>query len=836
MIEAKVALVSDEDDLALLKTDEKLTIEPLKLRKAAEAGLNELSPVIVFGYPFGRRLAAQGQDYPSISINTGRVSRLEKVDGELSQIQYDAATNPGNSGGPMITPDGSTVGVVVSGFRGAAVNFAIPAERVLALVEKPVITLYPTIVPFTDRHKNQDFVIQLLPNTPLPDDPEVQLHLGAPGPDRRSFPAELRDGAFHVIAPLVEAPGNPKPLRLHIEATLPDATITTSVADRIVTVDGEEVALSEVVAVVEENGTTKTVLARPSDGRPFALVDGVPSGLPKLHSERHELELELEKLRGLRVQSYGFAPIEIPFEIEVRGKSGVKLSRAGTARLGDLPANLTGSTRPKKKDMFGDMFSGMFGRDSRSNELDLLSLVDLKKDARSGTWELDRETGDVVTEEESAAWLALPVQPTGSFGITVEFVPSKNGEGECWIQLPVGDSSVVLHFDGGEPGRALVANDPAHGDDEALEFPAFRKGIPFKVQAMVRDGKVEAALTITRKSGNSTSRMPLGKELKWSGDVADLKKLPDCPVPPGTLGVGLSGMKARVTTLEIGASRGGLLVSRELPPTIELKPAAPSVHWSLDKTEFKDMVRGRERDGRQGGFAGLMGGDMSYAGKTLGKPDIGAGPCLEGEGAMRVDGDKAGFQLPSHPRLWKPSFTTAFWFRTDEIEEGKRRHLFDEGGRHTGASIYLIGDTLRAGAWDDSAEKKGNQWDSWLEAPGLKAGEWYHVALALDAEADDPDTALRLFLNGTPVGEGFAKPLNKQREPGAVGTILGSSRPCPKDPKNTQRTQFVGMIDDFSIHRVALDIDQLALIVGGRFGEKGASFPAQPDGKKSDDD
>ena len=100
VIEARVALISEEDDIALLKTDAALKIAPLSL--AAGSELRELSKIVVLGYPFGRMLATGGQKYPSISINTGRVSGLRRDGDTLERIQFDAATNPGNSGGPMI--------------------------------------------------------------------------------------------------------------------------------------------------------------------------------------------------------------------------------------------------------------------------------------------------------------------------------------------------------------------------------------------------------------------------------------------------------------------------------------------------------------------------------------------------------------------------------------------------------------------------------------------------------------------------------------------------------------------------------------------------------------
>ncbi len=826
VIEARIALVSEDDDLALLKTESDIPIEPLELKSARDAKLAELSPIAVLGYPFGQRLAADGQDYPSISINSGKISRLERSRERLTQIQYDASTNPGNSGGPMITPDGSVVGVVVSSVRGAGINFAIPADRVMALVSGPVIALYPANVPFSERYASQAFEIELLPTARLPDKTVVTLHIGGPGGKRRSFPASLQNGRFRVSAPLIEKPAGAPPLRLRIEAKLPDATVIANVDDRPVKIGDRQILLSGILAVGKESGKTKTMLARRGDNERFEKVEGVPTGLPVLFSERHNLELNLEGISELSVKSYGSEPIEAPFEVEVLGSDGSTISRKGTLRLTDPPPNVSGSTRPKKK----DLFANMMGRREQDSELDVLSLIDHKKDGLGGKWQLDTTTGEIETADDSRAWLALPVLPGGDYIFTLEFVPSADATGVVEALVPIKDSAALLRFDGGRKGRASVANHAVGGSDEGVDIPSFEKGIPFRVQVMVSDGKLGAAFLITRKSGNQTSRIPLQERLKWTGDPADLARPADCPVPPGAMGIGVSGGKMRITALAVQAYPGQLVVSRELPPAIEYHPSASAVLWDLDETVMPNRVQGRELDAARSGFQNLPGRiDMSYAGPTLGSPDVGAEPGIEGEGAMRVEGERAGFQLPSHPRLWKPSFTIAFWFKADGTDDTTHgRTLWDDGGSTTGSCIYLQGSTLRAGAWDDSAEDAEKRWMTWLSAPGIKSGEWYHVALALDAAAADQNNALRLFLNGTIAGSGMGKQLHEPRQPAAVGTVLGKSRHSPDDPAGMQPAQFTGMIDAFTLHRAALDAERLKLIVGGRFGEKGTPFPAPP--------
>ena len=56
-------------------------------------------------------------------------------------LQTDAASNPGNSGGPMVNRDSEVVGIVTFKFRGSEnINFAIPINYLRGLMESPSTT------------------------------------------------------------------------------------------------------------------------------------------------------------------------------------------------------------------------------------------------------------------------------------------------------------------------------------------------------------------------------------------------------------------------------------------------------------------------------------------------------------------------------------------------------------------------------------------------------------------------------------------------------------------------------------------------------------------------
>ena len=129
--EVEIVSVQPENDLAVLKPK---TI-PDDLRPAtlrSTKGLNVGDEVVAVGFPFGI----------GPTTTSGVVSGLRREhyseEGErnlIDLIQFDAAANPGNSGGPLVTRDGEVVGIVTSimnptseGFF-VGIAFAVPIEN-----------------------------------------------------------------------------------------------------------------------------------------------------------------------------------------------------------------------------------------------------------------------------------------------------------------------------------------------------------------------------------------------------------------------------------------------------------------------------------------------------------------------------------------------------------------------------------------------------------------------------------------------------------------------------------------------------------------------------------
>lgn len=108
--EADLVSVHPENDLAVIKAQK----IPDDLPAATLGSAGRLKPgdeVVAVGFPFGMG--------PSVSYGVvsglNREFRSPKGERVLTRlIQFDAAANPGNSGGPLVTMQGDVVGIVTA--------------------------------------------------------------------------------------------------------------------------------------------------------------------------------------------------------------------------------------------------------------------------------------------------------------------------------------------------------------------------------------------------------------------------------------------------------------------------------------------------------------------------------------------------------------------------------------------------------------------------------------------------------------------------------------------------------------------------------------------------
>jgi serine protease Do len=127
-VAAKLLGADAVTDIALLKVNV-ANLPALRLGTSQSVSVGD--PVIAIGNPFGL-----GQSV-SAGIISARGRTLED-DPYIDFLQTDAAINHGNSGGPLMSPDGTVVGVTSALFSpsggSVGLGFAIPAETVSAVI------------------------------------------------------------------------------------------------------------------------------------------------------------------------------------------------------------------------------------------------------------------------------------------------------------------------------------------------------------------------------------------------------------------------------------------------------------------------------------------------------------------------------------------------------------------------------------------------------------------------------------------------------------------------------------------------------------------------------
>lgn len=137
--EARVIARQPENDIAVLRAN----VIPDDLMPATLAGSGSLhvgDEVFAVGNPFGivNSLTA------GVVSGLNRTYQSEKTGGTLSNlIQFDAAVNPGNSGGPLLNRNGEVVGIVSSLLNPnnqdffIGIGLAVPIESAAAAAGSP---------------------------------------------------------------------------------------------------------------------------------------------------------------------------------------------------------------------------------------------------------------------------------------------------------------------------------------------------------------------------------------------------------------------------------------------------------------------------------------------------------------------------------------------------------------------------------------------------------------------------------------------------------------------------------------------------------------------------
>jgi S1-C subfamily serine protease len=128
-----------EHDLAVLKAQSVPDdLEPATMRSTM--GLRPGEAVMAVGFPFGIGPSA------SAGVISGLGREYRSAEGKrilTNLIQFDAAVNPGNSGGPLVTNEGEVIGIVTGLLNPTeqrvfvGIGFAVPIENAAAAAGLP---------------------------------------------------------------------------------------------------------------------------------------------------------------------------------------------------------------------------------------------------------------------------------------------------------------------------------------------------------------------------------------------------------------------------------------------------------------------------------------------------------------------------------------------------------------------------------------------------------------------------------------------------------------------------------------------------------------------------
>lgn len=128
---ASITGVQPENDLAVLQAH-RIPDDMIAATMRSTADLQPGDEVMAVGYPFGIGPSASS----GIVSGLKRTFRSPEGKQEMSNlIQFDAAANPGNSGGPLVTMDGHVVGIVTAIYNPnqqrtfVGIGFAVPIEN-----------------------------------------------------------------------------------------------------------------------------------------------------------------------------------------------------------------------------------------------------------------------------------------------------------------------------------------------------------------------------------------------------------------------------------------------------------------------------------------------------------------------------------------------------------------------------------------------------------------------------------------------------------------------------------------------------------------------------------
>ncbi|HUG70247.1 MAG TPA: serine protease [Pirellulaceae bacterium] len=264
MIEAKVIRVDPDDDLAILKASQPGELTALRLSDGESA--DESHEYKLLGFPFGDALRVQAQKFPGVSINVAPISKERVTSLGQEAIEFSTQVNPGNSGGPVISPSGEVIAVVFATLIGGRKSYAIPVQKLRELLAPPHFEFEPPRLTERSVVLPQAFEVRVdsFSNESL----EVKMYLKA---DRNDRELSLRheDGVFRSD---LESMFPDSSNDIQVELTYVEGSVKGVVHDLPLTVGTRKTRLSK-IKKLHFKGLTRAVF---HDG---SLEIGAISGL-----------------------------------------------------------------------------------------------------------------------------------------------------------------------------------------------------------------------------------------------------------------------------------------------------------------------------------------------------------------------------------------------------------------------------------------------------------------------------------------------------------------------------------------------------------------------------
>ena len=329
----------DGADIAVLRCeDTKLTG---RLDLGSSSNLNETSQLLALGFPLGSDLAVGKNDFPNISINTGRITALRKDGEKTVLIQFDAAVSSGSSGGPILNNSGQVIGIVQSGIRGENLHFAIPVNDLRKLIYGSLMHVRIPALKSEPGVASNVLIESILEGN---QDPSltVTLKLHAPGDEAKEYKAKYdSNGVYQVSAPLTSA--NQSKL-IKMDVLMPEGLYHYTIRDKSVTTGARTLSLSEIKEI--------TLGTFPS----IQLVNGETiknaiSGVGRIEVFRKGalVPTDIHKAKSLSIFKIKTSAVNVAYEvIAKRGEEVVTTQKGFITEMGPLPdVDLKGEVKEK---------------------------------------------------------------------------------------------------------------------------------------------------------------------------------------------------------------------------------------------------------------------------------------------------------------------------------------------------------------------------------------------------------------------------------------------------------------------------------------------------------